>query len=197
MVNGAIERFNGTLKQMLKKLSVEKTTQWDRYIDPALFTYRSCIHRRTGFSPFKPLYGRTMKGPMDILKKICSNSDDELNENRTNYQYVIDLKNRISETCEIAVKALEWAHEVNKQYFDRKTRNRQFKVGDKVLLLLSDSQHKLRVFWKVPFTVFEKLNEWEYKIQFPNKFKTFHANMLKKYEERIPKDVCAGIAIID
>jgi len=70
MVNGAIERFNGTLKPMLKKLSVEKTIQWDRYIDPALFAYRSCIHRVTGFSPFELLYGRTVKGPMNILKQI-------------------------------------------------------------------------------------------------------------------------------
>ena len=38
--NGLVERFNGTLKQMLKRLCAEKPRDWDRYIGPLLFAYR-------------------------------------------------------------------------------------------------------------------------------------------------------------
>ena len=38
--NGLVERFNGTLKSMLKKLCVESPIDWDRYLEAALFAYR-------------------------------------------------------------------------------------------------------------------------------------------------------------
>src|SRR5258708_16812172 len=150
---GAIERMNGTLKTMIKKLCAENDRQWDRYVDPALFAYRSCVHSSTGFSPFELLYGRTVRGPLDILKKLWTSEESENAETRTTYQYIYDLVKRLTEACEIAAKSLKCAHEVNKTYFVKKTKNQQFKVGDKVLLLSSESQNKLRIFWKGPFTV--------------------------------------------
>ena len=68
--NGLVERFNGTLKTMLKKLCVEKPKQWDRYIDPLLFAYREAPQDSLGFSPFELLYGRTVRGPLSILKEL-------------------------------------------------------------------------------------------------------------------------------
>ena len=59
--NGLVERFNGTLKSMLRKLSEEKPTQWDRYIPSLLFAYRDSIQESTGCSPFQLLYGRRQR----------------------------------------------------------------------------------------------------------------------------------------
>jgi len=49
---GKVERFNGTLKSILKKLAAERIGDWDRFVDPALFSYRSCVQASTGYSPF-------------------------------------------------------------------------------------------------------------------------------------------------
>ena len=68
--NGLVERFNGTLKSMLRKLSEEKPTQWDRYIPSLLFAYRDSIQESTGFSPFHLLYGRQVRGPLSILRQL-------------------------------------------------------------------------------------------------------------------------------
>jgi transposase InsO family protein len=38
--NGLCERFNGTLKQMLKKVANKERSNWDRYLCPILFAYR-------------------------------------------------------------------------------------------------------------------------------------------------------------
>ncbi|XP_068205216.1 uncharacterized protein [Palaemon carinicauda] len=59
MCNGLVEKFNGTLKQMLKKLCQEKPNQWHRYINAVLFAYREVPQESTGFSPFEILYGRS------------------------------------------------------------------------------------------------------------------------------------------
>ena len=38
--NGAVERLNGTLKSMIKKLCGDPPKDWDRFIPAVLFTYR-------------------------------------------------------------------------------------------------------------------------------------------------------------
>ena len=40
MCNGLVERFNGTLKQMLRWLCAYRPKDWDRYLSAALFAYR-------------------------------------------------------------------------------------------------------------------------------------------------------------
>ena len=66
--NGLVEKFNDTLKNMLKNLCAEKPKQWNRYIDPLLFAYREAPQDSLGFSPFELLYGRTLRGPLSIFK---------------------------------------------------------------------------------------------------------------------------------
>ena len=40
MCNGLVEKFNGSLRSMLKKLCSEQPRQWHRYINALLFAYR-------------------------------------------------------------------------------------------------------------------------------------------------------------
>ena len=54
--NGLVEKFNGTLKTMLKKMSAERPKDWGRYIDAMLFAYREARQESMGFSPFELLY---------------------------------------------------------------------------------------------------------------------------------------------
>jgi len=91
MCNGLVEKFNGTLKSILKRMCAEKPKDWDRYIGPILFAYREVPQKSLGFSPFELLYGREVRGPMRILRELWTQElvDPEV---RTTYQYVVDLK---------------------------------------------------------------------------------------------------------
>ena len=53
MANGLCEKFNGTLKKMLIRMSSEQPKAWDRFIEPLLFAYREVPQESTGFSPFE------------------------------------------------------------------------------------------------------------------------------------------------
>ncbi|KAK3709425.1 hypothetical protein RRG08_067213 [Elysia crispata] len=53
MCNGLVEKFNGTLKKMLKRLCNEKPKQWHRYINALLFAYRRSPQDSTHFAPIK------------------------------------------------------------------------------------------------------------------------------------------------
>ncbi|XP_040070629.1 venom metalloproteinase antarease-like TtrivMP_A [Ixodes scapularis] len=73
MCNGMVEKFNGTLKTMFRKMCQEKPRQRDRYITPLLFTYREVPQRSLDFSLFTLIYGRHIRGPMTILKELWTN----------------------------------------------------------------------------------------------------------------------------
>ena len=68
--NGLVERWNGTLKSMLKRLCQDQPKQWHRLINPVLFAYREVPQESTGFNPFQLLYGRAVRGPGTILKEL-------------------------------------------------------------------------------------------------------------------------------
>ena len=62
--DGLVERFNGTLKAMLKKAASEDGRDWDRLLPYLLFAYREVPQASTGFSPFELLYGHNVRGPL-------------------------------------------------------------------------------------------------------------------------------------
>ena len=64
--DGVAERFNQTLKGMLRKTTCEEGKDWDCYIPYVLFAYREMPQGTTGFSLFELLY---RWGPLEILKE--------------------------------------------------------------------------------------------------------------------------------
>ena len=183
MANGACERFNGTLKQMLRRMCQERPADWDRYLPALLFAYREVPHEATGYSPFELMYGRTVRGPMSILKELWAEEIPE-EEVKTTYQYVLDLKQRLEETCEAARNQLAKSSRRYKKYFDVKARERRFEVGDMALLLLPTTANKLKMQWKGPFQIVRKVARHDYRMHVNGKEKTYHANLLKKYVSR-------------
>jgi len=91
MGNGIVETFNKTITNLLKKVAAEKPKDWHRYLGPLMFALRDTPQDSTGFTPFELLYGRSVRTPMTLLKRIWT-SEDEDPEVKTAYQYVIDLR---------------------------------------------------------------------------------------------------------
>ena len=183
MCNGLVEKFNGTLKNMLRRMCSEKPKDWDRYIGPLLFAYREVKQESLGYAPFELLYGRTVRGPMRIFRELLTSESVEP-EVKTTYEYVVDLKERLQDTCDLAHQELLKSQVKQQKYYNRKTQARSFQAGDKVLVLLPTDSNKLLLQWKGPFTVIERVRGDDYKVQLSGKVKTYHANMLKKYWER-------------
>jgi hypothetical protein len=181
--NGMVERCNGTLKSMLKKVCRERPTDWDRYIPALLFSYRELPNETLGFSPFELLFGHSPRGPLALLADSWTDKD-VTPETKNVYHYVHDLHNRILVSCEIAQQNADRKTDKYKDFADRKSKPRMLTAGDKVLVLLTDEHNKLKVLWKGPFVVLEKSSPVNYRIDMDGKSKVFHINMLKQYVER-------------
>ena len=55
--DGLVERFNQTLKSMLRECAREEGKDWDKMIPFLLLAYREVPQESTGFSPFELLTG--------------------------------------------------------------------------------------------------------------------------------------------
>ncbi|GFS14443.1 zinc finger protein [Elysia marginata] len=173
MCNGIVERFDATLKTCLRRLCSEQPRQWHRYINPLLFAYREVPQESTHFAPFELLYGRTVRGPMHILRELWT-KDIEEPEVKTSYEYVLNLRERLDDTLQIAGEELEKAQGRQKHYYDRTAKCRKFSVGEKVLVLLLTDSNKLLMQWKGPFEVVATVGVSDYQINMGGKVKTFH-----------------------
>ena len=149
-----------------------------------MFAVRDTPQDSTGFTPFELIYGHKVRTPMTLLKRIWTNEDEDP-EMKTAYQHVIDLRQRVEETCELAKHELAKVQTRNQNYYNRKTRQRKLQVGDSVLLLLPTEHNKLTLAWRGPYKVVEVVGEVDYRIEMDSgKVKTYHINMLKRYHHR-------------
>ncbi len=190
--NGKCERFNGTLKSMLKKVSREHPRDWDRYIPSVLFAYREVRNESTGFSPFEMVYGFCPRGPTDVLRDMVAGDSGE--SDIPVFEYVMNLRERLSESQEMAQEASKSAAIKAKSYRDKGAKMRKFEPGEKILLLLPTDNRKLLMQWKGPYLVLYATSEVDYAIDVKGSTKVFHVNMLQKYYER-PDYLCCTIPV--
>jgi len=84
------------------------------------------------------MVARDSKPPKLLKVKSVSGLDigPEESEVKTLYQYVVDLRDRVKETCKMTKKELAKVQVRNQKYYNKRTRDRKLEVGDSVLLLL-------------------------------------------------------------
>ena len=164
-------------------MCAERPKDWDRYLPALLFSYREAPQESLGFSPFELLYGRTVRGPLSILRELWSREHNK-EEVKTTYQYVVDLRNRLEKTCQLAQDELVRSAKRYKKYYDVRTRDRKFTEGEQVLVLLPTDNNKLLVQWQGPFRVTKKIGRNDYVVDRNGTEKIYHANLLKRYITR-------------
>ncbi|XP_037774265.1 uncharacterized protein LOC119570699 [Penaeus monodon] len=181
--NGLCERFNGTLKKMLKRMAADQPREWPRLLAPLLFAYREAPQSSLKFSPFELVYGRPVRGPLQVLRELWDNTEDDP-VITSSYQYVLDLNERLHSTCELAKEELLKSQVTQKSYYDRKAKLRTLDEGDQCLILLPTSTNKLLAQWSGPYIILKRVSDVNYIVGIGHEKKLFHINMIKKYYPR-------------
>jgi len=104
---------------------------------------------------------------MTLLKRIWT-GENEVPEVKTAYQYVIDLRERVEETYELAKNELAKVQARNQRYYNCRARERKLNIGDGVLLLLPTERNKLTLAWRGPYKVVGVVGELDYMIEMGN-----------------------------
>ena len=186
--NGAVERANGVLKDMLKLVMAEDRQPWDQLLPWILFAYRSAVHSTTGFSPFYLMYGREPPGPLDSVynRWTEAKAEDALPVN----QYVQELCLRTHSALEEAYQNSEIKATERKSYYDakRKVKAVSYNPGQSVLVHLPLIGKEMRGAWQGPYLVQNKVGSHTYIIHMPDKrikHRTFHVNAIKPWTPRV------------
>ena len=167
---------------MLRKVAKEEGKDWDRFVPYLLFAYREVPQASTGFSPFELLYGRPVRGPLDVLKETWEankKSDESV------VSYVLTIQEKLAKLSELVQQNLKNAQQKQKAWYDKHARAREFKTGDRVLVLLPTSTSKLLAEWQGPYSVTRPIGKVNYEVDMSDRRKrkrVFHINMLKKWE---------------
>ncbi len=181
--DGLVERFNRTLKNMVRKFVKEDAKNWDKWLEPLLFAVREVPQASTGFSPFELLYGRQPRGVLDVIKESW---EEGPSNSRNEIQYVLDLRAKLHTLGWLSMENLLQAQDKQMRLYNRGTRLRQFTPGDKVLVLLPTSSSKLLAKWQGPFVVTRRVGELDYEVKRTDRgdsCQIYHLNLLKRWNE--------------
>ena len=150
--DGMVERFNRTLKAMLRKQAATYGSQWDRYLHAVLWAYRNTPHETTGEKPSFLLFGYDCRTPSEAALLPPSTLQPATVED---YREHVMLS--LSSARKLAVQSIKQAQGKYKAVYDRKAVLSQLKVGEWVLVKFpQDEIGKLRKLsrpWHGPYRI--------------------------------------------
>ena len=150
---------------MLRKHVNKEGRDWDRLLSYVLFAYLEVPQSTTGFSLFKLLYGREVRGPLDALKEEW---EAEKHSDKSVISHILAIGERM-EMLEIIKDNMKEARQQQKTWYDKTATERELKPGEEVLVLLLTSSNKLLAQWQGPYCVSRKVGKVNYEIDMPNK----------------------------
>lgn len=150
-----VERRNRSNAEYLACYTQLKPDTWAELLPYATFAYNITVNSATGFSPFELVFGRKVTLP-DILAK------QKPIYNYNNYSELI--RREFADAWQLAKEKLQHGKEINKKYYDKKLKEIEIKVGDKILVKKIVKSKKFDYSWNGPFIVtniFEKYVEYK------------------------------------
>lgn len=182
--DGASERANRTVEQMLRCYVDGRQENWVRMLPMVEFAYNSAINEVTGVSPFSVVYGYEPRAPVDLALLGAPASARAVQDRSAFFD---GIKRMIVAAQDRQVK-----------FANQHRRDVHFGVGSEVLLSTANisfpdtmSSHLLPKYLG-PFTILEKLGPVTYKLALPDTMKgthpVFHVSLLKQWFAPVSAD---------
>jgi transposase InsO family protein len=155
--NGACERLNGTIVEVLSKYVNDKQREWSKYLPFAAYAYNTSVQDSTRFTPFSLVYGREPIDSVNIRFNLDAAGKD--------IQLMQQMIDQYRETAEQNVSIQQ---DKSALIYNPKHRFVSYEPGDLVLVFtprLKPGAHKK---WahlhSGPFVVLKRLNEVNYEL---------------------------------
>ena len=103
---------------MLLKFVSDDPRSWDKMIDLLTFAYRKVPCVTTGFSPFDLMYGRTSRGPLQVVKEELMEQAVS-GKRQSVVKYLLDLRESLKQCSELASEHAMTLQVKMKTYYDK------------------------------------------------------------------------------
>jgi hypothetical protein len=111
------------------------------------------------------LYGKSLK---EFERQICENTVISI------LDYVEWFRHKLTRACEIQQYNFKQSQDKMKQWYDKDAMIRQFKPGEKVIVLLLITFHPLQANYFWPYVIESRLNDLNYIVNTPTRRKNRH-----------------------
>ena len=180
---GAVERYHQSLKAMLNTCATENPKSWHTLLPQLLYCSRTTIHTSLGFSPAELVFGHEMRGPLEVIKGRYLNE----NPKASVLDYINKMKENYHRIQSLAKKHMEVSKALMKVNYDKGKKDRNYQVGDEVLVFLPTEKNLFQAKFEGPFQITEKLSNLDYRIATPSRRKAsriVHVNQIKSFVRR-------------
>ena len=159
-INGQSERTIQTLEDMLRSCVLQFKGHWNEYLPLAEFTYNNSYHSSIEMSPYEALYGKQCRTP------LCWN---ETGERKLLGPKIVQT---IVDKVNVIRARLKAAQDWQKSYADKRRKDLEFDVEDRVFLKLSPwkgvvrfgKKEKLSPRYIGPFEIVERIGPVAYRL---------------------------------
>ena len=153
--DGMVERFNRTLKAMLRKQAATFGSQWDVYLPSALWAYRNVPHDSTNEKPSFLLLGIDCRTPTEAA--LLPPQELEPTE-ISDYREEVILS--LSTARRLAAEAIKGAQTRYKRTYDQRSKEVNYQLGDWVMVKFPQEEtgrlRKLSRPWHGPYRIIDR-----------------------------------------
>lgn len=179
--NGAVERSHAKINESISMYCSANQNDWDLFLPHITFAINTCVHETTKMTPFELVFGRQVIYPAEAMMPFEIENEG--------------LKKSVDQIRKARILAKENIEKKQKEYaerFNKKRRNVEFNVGDKVLVhkpvgKKGKATKFLHPFFG-PFTITKQLSDVNFEIEArrgKNIIKdVVHVEKMKRYIER-------------
>ncbi|XP_069800966.1 uncharacterized protein [Dendropsophus ebraccatus] len=148
--NGACERLNRTLLQLLRTLEEQKKERWPDYIAELVWVYNNTLHSATGYSPFLLMFGRNGRCPLTMMMP-----DSGEGEGWTPETWMGDHRKKVQEMYDLVTQRLG----PRTLPANKKLKELPLQVGDRVMVRNRTARRAGKLQWRWEVTPYEVIRQ--------------------------------------
>ena len=182
--DGQTERANRLIEDVLRHFVSADMQDWDQHLSSVQFAINNAWQETVQETPMFLNHGRHPKSPLTV----------QLPDKSALNPFADDFATQMRTLIARAKRSMFAAQQRQKRYYDMNRTDKQFAVGDKVLLstanlalkILRTGTRKLTQKWVGPFTVTERVGSLGYRLKLPDTMRVhdvFHACYLRGYKD--------------
>lgn len=153
-------------------------------VPPLLFVAQEAPQSLLGCAPFDLMYGYLSRGLLDLVKEGWETRQEE---ELSSSVYVQNMQQRLWRVGALAHECLKAAQQSQKAVYDKRAQERGLRAGQKVLVLLPNTEIKLMKCWQGPFVITHQMGPIDYeivKLGSCREKEIYHVNLVKEWREQ-------------